>query len=91
MHDINHFPFLHVFQEARGEYLRDIDLLDLFCNGKATQDAPSLYELLERIGLSRQSFRDILLLEHDKLAEQGYQPGLQIAKSMIDAVQMWTS
>lgn len=85
LHDINHFPFLHVFQEARGEYLRDIDLFDLFCNGKATQDAPSLYELLEQIGLSRQSFRDILLLEHDKLAELGYQPGLQIAKSMIDS------
>jgi len=84
LHDINHFPFLHIFQETRGDYIRDIDLLDLFCNGKATQDNPSIYEILEdEIDLKREHFKDLMLLSHHKLSS--YSPGLQIVKSMIDS------
>jgi hypothetical protein len=85
LHDINHFPLLHIFQEIRGTYTMDIDLLDLFCDGTATQDSPSIYEILQEIGLSRERFRGLLLLNHYELVEKGYEPGLQIVKSMIDS------
>jgi len=84
LHDINHFPFLHIFQETRGDYIRDIDLLDLFCNGKATQDNPSIYQILEdEIDLDREHFKNLMLLSHHKLLN--YSPGLQIVKSMVDS------
>ena len=84
LHDINHFPFLHIFQETRGDYIRDIDLLDLFCNGKATQDNPSIYQILEdEIKLDREQFKNLMLLSHHKLLN--YTPGLQIVKSMVDS------
>lgn len=85
LHDINHFPLLHAFQEIREECLKDIDLLDLFCKGKATQDSPSIYDVLANIDVSREQFRDIFLLKHHELVEKGYSPGMQIIKSMIDS------
>lgn len=85
LHDINHFPLLHVFQEVDPDYLTQLDLLDLFCDGEATQDSPSIYEILSDIGLSREQFRDVLLLKHADLVNNDYAPGLQIAKSLIDS------
>ena len=86
LHDINHFPFLHTIQEAVGSLLKGVDLLDLFCDGEATGDNPSIYELLhENVGLSREQFRDILMLSHQDLVEKQYDPGLQIVKSMLDS------
>ena len=29
LHDINHFPLLHIFQETPGNYIHDIDIFDL--------------------------------------------------------------
>lgn len=86
LHDINHFPFLHTIQEAIGKPMKNVDLLDLFCNGCLTKDKPSIYELLEdEVKLPREQFKDLLLLEHHELVEKGYKPGLQIVKSMIDS------
>lgn len=85
LHDINHFPFLHVFQESRGDYIRDIDLLNLFCDGKATGDSPSIYDLIERLQLDRQAFRDLLLSNHHQIVQRQYEPGLHIIKSLIDS------
>jgi HD superfamily phosphohydrolase len=85
LHDINHFPFLHTFQEVREEYIKDVDLIDFFCDGTATQDSPSIYDLLNEVSLTREQFKDILLLEHPKFVEKGYEPGMQITKSIIDS------
>jgi len=85
LHDINHFPFLHTFQEVREEYIKDLDLLDLFCDGAATQDSPSIYELLREVALTREQFKDLLLLDHPKFVEKGYEPGLQVTRSIIDS------
>jgi HD superfamily phosphohydrolase len=85
LHDINHFPFLHIFQEIRDEYKMNIDILDFFCKGESTKDSPSIYEILNGIGLSREQFRDIFLLKHERLIDAGYEPGLQIVKSLIDS------
>ncbi len=85
LHDINHFPLLHVFQEARGDFTGAIDLLDLFCDGTATQDPESIYDLVHEVGLTREQFRALILLPHEELAEKGSPPGLQIVKSMIDS------
>ena len=82
LHDINHFPLLHVFQEVPGW---NIELLDLFCDGKATQDSPSIYEILEEIGITREQFRDLLFLKYHQLLQKDYSPGLQIVKFMIDS------
>ena len=81
LHDINHFPFLHIFQEARGDYLDEIDILDIFCDGEATNDSPSIYKLLESVDLNREQFKDLILLEHHELVGKGYEPGLQLIKS----------
>lgn len=85
LHDINHFPLLHIFQEIRGEYKMTLDILDFFCNGESTKDSPSIYEILEEIGLSQKQFKEIFLLKHENLVEEGYEPGLQIVKSLIDS------
>ncbi len=86
LHDINHCLFLHTFQEAIGKPMKNVDLLDLFCDGHLTKDNPSIYEILEQeVSLPRSQFRDLLLKEHCYLVENGYEPGLQIVKSMIDS------
>jgi uncharacterized protein len=85
LHDINHFPFLHTFQEMQDQDITNIDLLDFFCDGKATQDSPSIYELLVELGLERQQFKDLLLLDHQKFVDKDYEEGLQITKSIIDS------
>jgi HD superfamily phosphohydrolase/serine/threonine protein kinase len=85
LHDINHFPFLHTFQEVRGEYVSGIDLIDLFCDGKATQDAPGIYDIVGETGLTSEQFKDLLMLDHSKFVEKGYEPGLQIARSIVDS------
>ena len=47
LHDINHFPFLHTFQELGAASFAEVSLLDLFCDGEATGDKPSLYQIVE--------------------------------------------
>jgi hypothetical protein len=67
LHDINHFPFLHTFQESdRGEVpeVHDADLIDWFCEGEMTGEnargEKSLYKLLEDIGLNRERFKSTI-------------------------------
>lgn len=83
LHDINHCSLLHVFQEAALD--KQTDLLDLFCDGDATDDSPSIYELVEKLGLTRQQFKDILFKPHSYLVTNNFPPGLQVAKSLIDS------
>lgn len=86
LHDINHFPFLHTFQELNWRSFKEISLLDLVCDGQATGDRPSIYELVENeTGLTPVQLREILFEEHSTLVEKDYSPGLQIAKSLIDS------
>src|SRR5258707_4824439 len=84
LHDINHFPFLHTFQEMQDQYITDFDPLDFFFDGKATQESPSIYDLLSELGLPRDQFKHLLILDHQKFVVQGYEAGLQFTKSIMD-------
>ena len=86
LHDINHFPFLHTFQELNWPSFKEISLLDLMCDGKATGDNPSIYDIVEKgTGLTSMQLREILFEDHSYLVDNNYAPGLQIAKSLIDS------
>ena len=85
LHDINHFPLLHIFQEIPEAYISRVDLIELFCNGQATQDTPSIYQILNDLGITSEEFKHVLFLKHHELVEKGYGPALQIAKSLIDS------
>ena len=86
LHDINHFPLLHVFQELRDiDALHSLDILDLFCDGRATHDRPSIYDILQDIGIDKGTFKDLLFSSHRFLVSNGYDPGLQVVKSLVDS------
>lgn len=59
LHDINHFPFLHIFQELESGLSR-VNVLDLFCDGELTEDKPSIYELIEDLDISKARFRALV-------------------------------
>jgi uncharacterized protein len=67
-HDINHFPFLHIFQEAQIPRLKSLDLVDLFCAGELTGERqhkqPSLYELLAGFDLDPTLFKRLIFGGH---------------------------
>lgn len=81
LHDINHFPLLHIFQESRSRPLKDVDLVDIFSNGRLTHDSPSLEQLLDGLGVTQERFRRVLIHKH----HQQTTPHDQIIKSMIDS------
>ncbi|WP_445149473.1 protein kinase domain-containing protein [Baekduia sp. Peel2402] len=64
LHDINHFPFLHTFQESKIPELRDLELFDLLCDGRLTGEAkagePSLYDLLADQGIEPARFKRLV-------------------------------
>jgi HD superfamily phosphohydrolase len=65
LHDINHFPFLHIFQESGIESINSINLFDLFCNGEITGEKkngfPSIFELLSEIDLEPERFKRLII------------------------------
>jgi HD superfamily phosphohydrolase len=71
LHDINHFPFLHTFQESRVDGLDRLELFDLLCSGEITGEKaagePSVYDLLAEEGLDPERFKR---LNYAPLAEQ---------------------
>lgn len=71
VHDINHFPFLHIVQEARLPGLDNRTVTDIFCSGEATNESqhgePSMFRLLEDVGLTSDRF---LTLAYGKHYEQ---------------------
>ena len=68
MHDINHFPFLHIFQESGIPGLDQLGIVDLFCEGDATGEKslkqPSVYELMSSLGLEPDRFKRIVFQKH---------------------------
>jgi HD superfamily phosphohydrolase len=72
LHDINHFPFLHVFQESEIPGLDKLEVLNLFCDGQATGEKaagkPSIYDLLNDLGLTPERFKRLLFQNHHEQA-----------------------
>lgn len=70
LHDINHFPFLHIFQESQIPKLDKVAVLDLFCDGNATGEKaagePSIYDLLADVGIEPERFRRLIFGEHHR-------------------------
>jgi uncharacterized protein len=81
LHDINHFSFLHYFQEISEPTLKQVDTLDLFCNGEATKDKPSIYSILADEGITPGYLKQLLFDDHDTLADGQ----MQVIKSIIDS------
>ena len=81
LHDLNHFPFLHYFQELKVPALHKVDLWDFFGDGQATSDAPSIYQILADAGIDPQSVKRILVSEWEALEN----PADQVIKSIIDS------
>ncbi len=65
LHDINHFPFLHLFQESELPGLDDFRVVDVMCDGERTGEnrtgEPSVYEILHGIGLDPERFKRLVL------------------------------
>jgi len=85
LHDINHFPFLHTFQESKVDELDRFELFDLLCSGEITGEKaagePSIYELLEAEGLDAQRFKRLV---YAPLAEQ-VDPTDEIISSLLNS------
>ncbi|HEV3302353.1 MAG TPA: protein kinase [Planctomycetaceae bacterium] len=68
LHDINHFPFLHVFQESAIPGLDRVGVVDLFCDGEATGERaarkPSIYDLLNDVGIDPPRFKRLVFSGH---------------------------
>lgn len=66
LHDINHFPFLHILQEAR--VLKNAELTRMFCDGKLTGEAASgrrsVDDLLKLVGMDRLRFNRLAFGKH---------------------------
>jgi len=61
LHDINHFPFLHIMQEL-GPELSQVRILDALCDGTLTSEGgdpgtPSIYEVLSQVEIDPSRFR----------------------------------
>lgn len=82
LHDINHFPFLHVFQESGIPETERVDILDLFCNGDATGEnaagQPSVYDLLDEVGVDRERFARLVFGRHHE--QKG--PAVEVDQAM---------
>ncbi|MBS1726913.1 MAG: protein kinase [Armatimonadetes bacterium] len=67
-HDINHFPFLHIFQESGIQQLKGLDVLELFCDGQATGEmaakSASVNMILDDLGLDSKRFEQIVFGKH---------------------------
>jgi len=63
LHDINHFPFLHIFQELGIEEVKKATYVYLFCNGELT-GKPSLYELAHNSGIDADRLRRLTIGRH---------------------------
>ena len=85
LHDINHFPFLHTFQESGVEHLDKLELFDLLCSGDLTGEKaanePSIYDLLAEQGLEPQRFKRIV---YSPLGEQSNHTD-QIISSLVNS------
>ena len=88
LHDINHFPFLHIFQESGIPSLDTLRVLDMFCDGDATGEnakgQPSIYDLLADIGIDEPRFKRLVFSKHHEQA--GDTPEVdQVISSIINS------
>ena len=60
LHDLNHFPFLHYFQEAGVESVETARVLDVLLNFDYPAPAGTLAKLLEEEGLSAEFFSKVI-------------------------------
>ena len=81
LHDINHFPFLHYFQEFDIPSLKKVDIVGYFCDGQATKDNPSILEIISDLDIGLEFIKDVLLKDHEAIED----PVRQVIKSIVDS------
>lgn len=85
LHDVNHFPFLHIVQETRIPYLTNEEVLKVFCDGRTTGELaskePSIFELLKALGISPQRFHSLAYQKgHDQADDRD-----QVINSIVNS------
>jgi len=92
LHDINHFPFLHIFQESEIPGLDRLQVVDLFCNGEATGERaagrPSIYDLLGDVGIEPDRFKRIVFGNHHEQAGTSVEVDQAISSLINSAVDV---
>ena len=92
LHDINHFPFLHIFQESKVAALKDIDVINLFCSGEATGEnaakQPSIASLMSDVGLTVDRFKRLVFGEHHKQEGASVEVDLTISSLINSGVDI---
>lgn len=81
LHDINHFPFLHYFQEIDVARSDSLDLFEFFVSGTASGDSPNIADLLTDAGLDPGKVLEVLRVQYDDISD----PCQQVIKSIIDS------
>lgn len=85
LHDINHFPFLHTFQESKVPEVRSLELFDLLCDGTLTGEKrageKSVYDLLGEQGLTPGRFKMVVYGGFEEQSD----PVDQIISSIINS------
>jgi HD superfamily phosphohydrolase len=85
LHDINHFPFMHIFQESGLEHVSNARVIDYFCDGDATGDKksgrPSIYEIASELGIDSERLKRLILKHHHQ--QESEADG--VIRSLIDS------
>lgn len=88
LHDINHYPFLHLLQEFKDGPNHEEPIVDYFCGGDLTGDGKdSIFNILHQdLGLEPDRVSNILVLKYRELANKPWvEPGHLIIKSILDS------
>lgn len=92
LHDINHFPFLHIFQESGIPGLNRVDVVDLFCKGEATGELasqqPSVYDLLADVGIDAERFKRLVFGKHHEQSGQSVEIDQTISSLLNSGVDV---
>ncbi len=89
LHDINHFPISYtISKNFSNTKLAKIDLIDFYCNGKATNDSESIYDIIKDVGISPEFFKEILFSDISDIPMRSHQAIKSIIDSGIDVDKM---
>lgn len=85
LHDINHFPFLHYFQELKLAEREEVDLFDFFINEVGTENSKgsraTIAEVLDDGGIDPERIVHLFSTPYGDLLD----PRQQITKSVLDS------
>jgi HD superfamily phosphohydrolase len=86
LHDMNHFPLLHIFQESEVPEFQNVAVMDMICGRDASEDESlTMYALLDGIGLDGDRFKRLVLTDWPQQDGLEDQVTNSLLKSGVDA------